>query len=118
MPYDSGTKDISMVEQFSEVLAGISNLIRIYDPSDIVIGGDMNTEFSRHSAHTVLLKSFCENESLHNAKEHNLSTVDFTYCNYATGVTSTIDHFLLSDDAYCLINSVQIAHSGLNLSDH
>ena len=71
----------------------MSNLIRIYDPS-IVIGGDMNTEFSRHSAPTVLLKSFCENESLHNAKEHNLSTVDFTYCNYATGVTSIIDHFL------------------------
>ena len=34
MPYDSGTKDISMVEQFSEVLDGIANLIRIYDPSD------------------------------------------------------------------------------------
>ena len=43
MPYDSGTKVISMVEQFSEVLDGISNLIRIYDPSDIVIGDDMNT---------------------------------------------------------------------------
>ena len=47
---------------------------------------------------------------------HNSAQIDYTYCNYASGVTSTIDHFLLTERAHKLIVNVQVAHSGANLS--
>ena len=36
----------------------------------------------------------------------------------SVGVTSSIDHFLVSERVYNLALNVQVAHSGANLSDH
>ena len=103
---------------FSDVLNDISRLIESVDPHDVVVGGDFNTDFSRNSAHTTLLKAACVNEQLFNVSTHHSAHIDYTYCNYSTGVTSSIDHFLVSERVYNLALNVQVAHSGANLSDH
>ena len=54
----------------------------------------------------------------YNAKDHSIADVDYTYCNYATGVTSIIDHFLLTECTFRSILAVKVSHSGANLSDH
>ena len=118
MSCDTGTCDITKVDEFSEVLNDISLLIQKVNPSDVVIGGDLNTEFNRRSAHPMSLQSFCDNEKLYNAKDHSIADVDYTYCNYATGVTSIIDHFLLTECTFRSILGVKVSHRGANLSDH
>ena len=118
MPCDTGICDVLRVEQFNDVLNEIARLIQSVDPYDVVVGGDFNTDYNRHSAHITLLESLCNDEHLLNAKMHNSAQIDYTYCNYASGVTSTIDHFLLTERAHKLIVNVQVAHSGANLSDH
>ena len=49
---------------------------------------------------------------------HTKANIDFTYYNYASGATSIIDHFLLTEQAYDSISNVHVVHSGTNLSDH
>ena len=66
----------------------------------------------------TLLRNFCEEESLVNANMHTKANIDYTYCNYASGATSIIDHFLLTEQAYDSISNVHVVHSGTNLSDH
>ena len=68
--------------------------------------------------HIALLRNFCEDESLVNAKMHKKADIDYTYCNYASGTTSIIDHFLLTEQAYDSIINVNVMHSSTNLSDH
>ena len=117
MPYDTGICDETRADVFSDVLNDISRLIESVDPHD-VIGGDFNTDFSRNSAHTTLLKAACVNEQLINVSTHTSAHIDYTYCNYSTGGTSSIDHFLVSERVYNLAVNVQVAHSGANLCDH
>ena len=71
-----------------------------------------------HIAVSTLLRNFCEDESLVNANMHKNADIDYTYCNYASGTTSVIDHFLLTEQAYDSIFNVHVVHSGTNLSDH
>ena len=49
---------------------------------------------------------------------HTKANIDYTYCNFASGETSIIDHFLLTDQAHDSISNVHVVHSGTNLSDH
>ena len=118
MPCDTGTCDITKVDEFSEVLNDIYLLIQKVNPSDVVIGGDLNTEFNRRSAHPMSLQSFCDNEKLYNARDQSIADVDYTYCNYATGVTSINDHFLLTECTFRSILGVKVSNRGANLSDH
>jgi hypothetical protein len=50
--------------------------------------------------------------------ESPLSSVDFTYANTSTGVTSTLDHFIVSRNVYDGISCYVSVHEGDNLSDH
>ena len=99
MPCDTGICDVLRVEQFNDVLNEIARLIQSVNTNpynyDVVVGGDFNTDYNWHSAHITLLESLCNDEHLLNAKMHNSAQIDYTYCNYASGVTSTIDHSCL-----------------------
>ena len=46
------------------------------------------------------------------------STVPYTYENVFSGVTSTIDHFIVSEYMYPLVKSYCSTQDGDNLSDH
>ena len=70
-----------------------------YGEYEAVIGGDFNTAYKRNNAHSTLLRNFCEEESLINANMHTQANIEYTYCNYASGATSIIDHFLLTEQA-------------------
>ena len=87
----------------------------MYEEYEAVIGGDFITAYKRNNAHSTLLRNFCEEESLINANMHTQATIDYTYCNYASGATSTIDHFLLTEQAYDSICNVNVVHSGTKL---
>ena len=90
----------------------------MYDEYEAVIGGDFNTAYTINNAHSTLLCNFCEEEILINANMHTKANIDYTYCNYASGTRSIIDHFLVTEQGYDSISSVHVVHSGTNLSDH
>ena len=119
MPCDTGVCDVNRAaEDFYDVLTEISRIVHVYGEYEVVIGGDFNTAYIRNNAHSTLLRNFCEDESLVNANMHKNADIDYTYCNYASGTTSVIDHFLLTEQAYDSIINVHVVHSGTNLSDH
>ena len=62
----------------------------------IVIGGDFNTDISRHnSCHTIALKQFIDDECLQLCLSTGVSTVDYTFIG-ALGTRSLIDHFIVT----------------------
>ena len=115
----TGVCDVNRAaEDFYDVLTEISRIVHVYEEYEVVIGGGFNTAYIRNNAHSTLLRHFCEVESLVNANMHKKADIDYTYCNYVSGTTSIIDHFLLTEQAYDFIINVQVVHSGNNLSDH
>ena len=119
MPCDTGVCDVNRAaEDFYDVLKDISRIVHVYDEYEVVIGGDFNTAYIKNNAHSTLLRNFCEDESLVNANMHKNADIDYTYCNYASGTTYVIDHFLLTEQAYDSIINVHVVHSGTNLSHH
>ena len=66
----------------------------------------------------ALLTSFCVNYNLHDAHQHCLSNIDYTY-NFNMIRFSTLDHFILSDILIdTVVKSVSVSHDVSNLSDH
>ena len=119
MPCDTGVCDVNRAaEDFYDVLTELSRIVHVYDEYEVVIGCYFNTVYIRNNAHSTLLRNFCEYESLVNANMHKNADIDYTHCNYASGTTSIIEHFLLTEQAYDSIINVHVVHSGTNLSDH
>lgn len=105
-------------EEFTDQLFAIEQLIADNMDCFVVTGGDFNVDFSRNRVHSALLRSFCENQGLLVADEHNNASVDYTYhfnmCRF-----STLDHFLLSPVLYnCFLKSLYALHDVNNMSDH
>ena len=76
MPCDVSTCIDSYVEVFSE----ISNYCLCNNTVHFVIGGDFNTDVSRHnSCHTIALKQFVGDECLQLCLSTGVSTVEYTF---------------------------------------
>ena len=113
MPCDSNTnRDI-----YSDTLSVISDVCNdnIYDY--VIIGGDLNTDFSRlMSNHTVQLLEFLSELNMY------CPVVDYpvadTYQSKINGDTSTVDHFLISNTLYGNVPAYYSIAEGQNMSDH
>ena len=111
MPTD---EDLNFVT-YGDVLHEVSSIISSYDNFDIILGGDLNVDYSRiESRNLSLLKCFVSQEELICATlpiiSNNYTRID------SRNNKSFIDHFLLSKNVnHC---NVSVAHDGNNLSDH
>jgi len=89
-----------------------------YSGSALILGGDLNVDFSRVSVHSDFLNQFCTTNNICPVIRHELSTVDYTY-NFRMQRFSTLDHFIISDAMFTnFVQSCVALHDGDNLSDH
>ena len=92
MPCDIST----CIDSYVEVLSEISNYCLCNNVVHFVIGGDFNTDVSRHnSCHTIALKQFIDDECLQLCLSTDVSMVECTFIG-ALGTRSLIDHFIVT----------------------
>ena len=114
MPCDDN-KNVN-VYMYGDVLSEVSSIISLYDDdNEIIIGGDMNVDYSRtDSLNLSLMKQFVTEEDLSCA---TLPIVNNNYTRISScGDKSFIDHYLVSEGI--VLNNVFVSVDGENLSDH
>lgn len=85
----------------------------------VIIGGDLNTDFSRtQSAHGQHISELCNRMGLTLTHQNPRARLDFSYYNDFNHASSLIDHFVVSENIANSITSVTCVHEGDNLSDH
>ena len=116
-PTDPKVSDFDSSELMT-VLSTIQDLLNRHEFNTIVWAGDLNADFSRMTSFTKLIKAF--------TVENRLSTswdkfpVDFTHIQEKDGksYTSTIDHFMLSENVANAVVDAGVLHLVDNFSDH
>ena len=115
MPCDT---NVNSYDDFCCILSVISNICESFPDALLILGGDFNVDFSRHTPHTTELERFCASLNVLPVVKHQASEVDFTY-NFCMKRYSIIDHFILPkcvfDSSVEVVNAV---HDADNLSDH
>ena len=113
MPCDSNNCD-----GFSSTIGAFQALKAKHAPSYVICAGDFNVDLSRlQSTQTSLFKQFCNEESL--ISVHTIGNqVEYTYCSDISGVKSTLDHFVISNELSDCINKHCIIEDIENRSDH
>ena len=115
----AGSRDRNF--EYPDVLNNLLIWLQKYPDSDVIVGGDFNTDIDKPSSITSLLLDFVRNNSLcrSDAKcvdnignEQHLST----YFNDALGVESNMDYFFVSNHINVL--SFKTLDLSANLSDH
>ena len=115
MPYDT-RRPGEELDEYCEILAEVKDIIAKYSPTDVIIGGDFNTDLTRNNFQSRALESFVANENLHFCINDNIANVPYTYSlndNY-----STIDHFIVSDSLVNNILRYDTMFIPNNFSDH
>ena len=79
---------------FINVLNTISQLLYKHNPCHIIIGGDMNVDFSRSSPNTRVLSDFITDFNLYTCIDLPNNNAPYTFINYNNS-TSRIYHFCL-----------------------
>lgn len=122
-PYDrrrqpNQPSDDESEEDLIETISIITNLITSTDCSAIVWAGDINSDFSRSSRHTGLVRDALDELSL--VAAWDMFDVDFTCVYEREGETyvSTLDHFFFSDELARKVKDAGVIHHPDNPSDH
>lgn len=119
MPIDTKCDQVNRTE-YNSILHEIFTVSRKSHIDNILIGGDLNTDFSRdNSLHTKDLIEYMHEHTmtswLNTGKSCN---IDYTCENRSNHARSVIDHFILSSNLVHMMSSGMVKHSGDNLSDH
>ena len=114
MPVDPRVLNVDSCEEYSDVLNAVSECMVKSDADYFIIGGDLNTDLSRRSAHCHLLSDFVQLESLSLCVDSN---VNFTFRN-SLNQKSNIDHFLISQNLDDCVRELATSDDGDNLSHH
>jgi len=119
MPCDTN-HDHNNNEEYACVLAEFINVCNNHtDVNYTVLAGDFNTDLSRVNAlHTRELLNFMNGNSMAACIRQGCSDVKHTYENIHTGVLSTLDHFLISENLLQYVLEYRSIHEGESLSDH
>ena len=118
MPCDGYYLD-PLGQSYEDVLMDVVALLEANAYDHAVVGGDLNTDFSRLQSHHVSqFTEFCGEQDLFLCREHVNSTVDFTYASPFGNVKSEIDHFAISLRLRESVVEYRCAHDGDNLSYH
>ena len=115
MPQDNRSKTKTDSE-FEECINCMEQCIEYHNCTSVIVGGDLNVDLQRTTAHLGCVKQFVDRNSLTFAWAHNLSPTGITYSSknmIETG--SCIDHFLLSQNLDPWVNNMEILDI---LTDH
>ena len=85
---------------------------------NIVFGGDLNADFDTADHFCGVLLSFADDLGVRFVFDKVPLDARKTFRVEATGASSCIDHFAVSQALYDTVNSVHVFDSGINLSDH
>ena len=91
MPCDTNE---NAYDDFCCVLSIISSISESFPDALLILDGDFNTDFARHTPHITELERFCASLNVWPVVRHPVSEVDFTY-NFGMKRFSIIDHFIL-----------------------
>jgi exonuclease III len=110
--------DDASADEFRLQLSIIGNLIEQNGDCHIIVGGDLNVDFSRTWLHTGPLTEFCNENCLYPVVNHSASDVDYSY-QLSMQRFQTIDHFIVSEQLYCeSVSRVAVCYEVDNTSDH
>lgn len=112
MPYEKYIADY----EYIDVMNTMSQLLYKYNPSHVIVGGDMNVDFTRSSPNTRALTDFITDFNLYTCINLPCALVPYTFINYNDS-TSRIDHFFVSEYIKDHVSSCNIIDNHL-YSDH
>jgi len=106
-------------EEYNTILHEIINLCEHSNFSDVIVGGDFNTDTSRlDSLHTKALLDILDQGLYVSWLTCSQHSVDYLYESKINGSRSLIDHFIISKEMSKSVISAKVIHNGANLSDH
>ena len=115
MPCDTGANSGMYSEILQEIMAKCVEL----GSSNIIVGGDMNTNLQRvNSDFTRQLKLLCEVDSFIPCIDFVDSKIKYTFTSPVDHGTHTIDHLLVNDGLFNSVLEYYSLHEGTNLSFH
>ena len=117
MPCDDWRPDGNVIE-YIDMLNEISTLSNGVKADCVCIGGDFNTDFSRHTHQTNSLNSFIVDNDMFCCSFSNISDVQYTYRSKINNTRTLIDHFLVSENLNNLISEYSTIDNVENKSDH
>ena len=117
LPTDPGTVQFND-DELNETLEVIRNVIEANESMQVLIAGDLNTEFSRNSGHVQTVSTFIDDLGIKMAWRRFYA--DFTHVSMRNDVTyiHTLDHFLWSEGTDNDIVDAGVIHLVENESDH
>lgn len=101
-----------------ETLEDIHTLIMDSRVTSVILGGDLNCDFTRSTPHVKTVSDFISHNNMKQGISHILSTVDFTYESKSAHSRSCIDHFLFTSDLFHAVNMMSTCDNEDNFSDH
>ncbi|MDP7404169.1 MAG: hypothetical protein QF782_01885, partial [Porticoccaceae bacterium] len=116
-PTDPQVSDFDPAELLT-TLSSIQDLLKRNDYNSVVWTGDINAEFCRNNGFTKHIQSFInENNFIEAWKTY---PIDFTHVQEKDGksFTSTLDHFMLSENIHDAVKDAGVLHLVNNFSDH
>ena len=109
------------------LLAEIDRIITLTNCRNLLLVGDLNCDFSRHTHFVNTVNNYVNSKSLNivwslpdDNPDHNIAEVNFTYSNTINNVThsSIIDHFIVNDRLYNALTEANVINSVDNHSSH
>ena len=86
------------------------------DHEEVLLVGDLNTDFSRDTRFVNIVKDFCQRQNIQTV--WSLFEIDYTYSSPCQTSFSTVDHFLYSGGLQQCFSSAGVIHRGDNISCH
>ncbi len=80
------------------IVSDIDDILQNVNCGGIVLGGDLNSDFSPHSGFVSNINMFMNNHDQQSL--WNMFNVDYTYMHTDGVSTSTIDHFVVSNRVF------------------
>ena len=117
-PTDPRTARYQVDSELEDVLAAIENVIDTYQCNNVMIAGDLNTDFLRKNGRVNRVETFLLSKSLESSWKR--FKVDYTHefeMNEIT-YTSTIDHVLWNECFSQNVINAGVLHLPGNTSDH
>ncbi len=104
--------------EFSDALDEVESVIDSCPVNRVILCGDWNTSFERDTAQVKFLKQFVARKKLCITWDHPNACKGDTYINDSLGHRSCIDHFIVSQNVFNLIEKMYVMSYGINLSKH
>ena len=95
MPCDNRMMTSASAE-YEQCIEALDELLISVSYNDVIIGGDMNTDYARNNAHAKCLTDFCMRNNLKDLWHLNMCDRPVTYVSSDNNAKSCIDHYLTS----------------------